>query len=97
LPSFDHAKGDPKPDIHIIDRDRHQIVLCGGLYLLHDQDGWEDVKENFDYRIFIDADIDICIERVKIRNQYIPGYTPDEIDIRCEKVDRVNVAVQVSS
>jgi uridine kinase len=57
---------------------------------LHDQDGWEDVKEYFDYCIFMDADIDMCIERVKIRNQCIPGYTPDEIDIRCEKVDRVN-------
>jgi hypothetical protein len=47
---------------------------------VHNQDCWEDFKEYFDYRIFMDADIDICIE----------GYTPDEIDIRCEKVDRVN-------
>jgi hypothetical protein len=38
----------------------------------------------------MDVDIDKCIERVKFRNQCFPGYTPDEIDIRCEKVDRVN-------
>jgi pantothenate kinase len=90
VPSFDHAKGDPEPDGHVFVRSRHQIVLCEGLYLLHDQDGWEGVKEYFDYCIYMDADIDICIERVKMRNQCIPGYTPEQIDVRCEKVDRVN-------
>jgi pantothenate kinase len=90
VPSFDHTKGDPEPGTHIFDRNQHQIVLCEGLYLLHDQDGWEGVRDYFDYCIFLNADIDLCIERVKIRNQCIPGYTPEEIEIRCEKVDRVN-------
>ncbi|KAG7349029.1 phosphoribulokinase / uridine kinase family protein [Nitzschia inconspicua] len=97
LPAFDHAKGDPEPETHIFDRNRHKIVLCEGLYLLHDQDGWEGVRDYFDYRIFMNADIDVCIERVKIRNQCIPGYTPEEIEIRCEKVDRINALTVLRS
>lgn len=97
LPAFDHAKGDPEPDTHIFDRNRHKIVLCEGLYLLHDHDGWEGVRDYFDYRIFMNADIDICIERVKIRNQCIPGYTPEEIEVRCEVVDRVNALTVMRS
>ena len=61
-----------------------------GLYLLHDEDGWETTKDLFDYSIFVDADVDMCIERVKIRNKCIPGYTEEEIEERCEIVDRVN-------
>jgi pantothenate kinase len=97
FPAFDHAKGDPEPDTHIFDRNRHKIVLCEGLYLLHDQDGWEKIKSLFDYTIFMNADIDVCIERVKIRNQCIPGYTPEEIEIRCEVVDRVNALTVMRS
>lgn len=97
LPAFDHATGDPEPDTHIFDRQQHKIVLCEGLYLLHDQDGWEDIASTFDLKIFMKADVDNCIERVKIRNRCIPGYTPEEIDIRCEKVDRVNAMTVLKS
>ena len=90
LPAFDHAKADPEPDTHIFDRSIHKVVLCEGLYLLHDQDGWEDIAGMFDYTIFMNSDLEICIERVKIRNQCIPGYTLEELEERCEKVDRVN-------
>jgi len=90
LPAFDHSRADPEPDTHAFDRHRHKIVICEGLWLLHDKDGWEDIAGVFDYRIYMDADIDVCVERVKIRNQCIPGYTAEEIAIRCELVDRVN-------
>jgi hypothetical protein len=43
-----------------------------------------------DWTIFIQADVDVCVDRLKERNKCIPGYTPKEIEIRCEKVDRVN-------
>lgn len=97
LPAFDHAKGDPEPDRHIFDRNQHKVVLCEGLYLLHDQDGWEDVASVFDLTLFMNSDVDACIERVKVRNQVIPGYTPEEIAIRCEKVDRANAMTVMRS
>jgi pantothenate kinase len=90
IPGFDHAKGDPEENQHTFVRNEHPIVICEGIYLMHDEDGWEDIKSCFDWTIYIDADIDKCIDRLKDRNKCIPGYTPEEIDIRCDAVDRVN-------
>lgn len=97
LPGFDHSKGDPEPDAHIFDRERHDVVICEGLYLLHDGDGWEDIARLFDLKIFMDQDIETCLERVKIRNRVIPGYTPEEIDERTEIVDRKNAETAMAS
>lgn len=97
VPGFDHANGDPTPDQHIFDRNHHHVVICEGLYLLHDQDGWEPIKDLLDFSIFMESDVDICVERVKIRNQCIPGYSPEEIVERAEKVDRINAMTVLHS
>jgi pantothenate kinase len=97
LPAFDHARADPEPDTHVFDRHRQQVVLCEGLYLLHNSDGWEEIADMFDLRIFMNSDIDQCMERVKIRNQCIPGYTVEEIIERVDKVDRINALTVLSS
>jgi hypothetical protein len=65
--------------------------------LLHDKDGWQDVASIFDLTIFIDANVNDCIDRLKIRNQCIPGYTPPEICLRCETVNRANAMIVVQS
>lgn len=62
------------------------MVICEGLYLLHDRDGWDEVANAFDLKIFMNANLDECMRRVKIRNTCIPGYTPEEIAVRVEKV-----------
>ena len=90
MPGFDHAKGDPEPDAHTFRRREHKIVICEGLYLVHDDHGWEGINSLFDMTIFISSDVDTCIDRLKIRNKCIPGYTPEEIEFRCDAVDRVN-------
>ncbi|KAG7355982.1 phosphoribulokinase / uridine kinase family protein [Nitzschia inconspicua] len=90
IPGFDHALGDPVPNQHVFQRNKHKVVICEGLYLLHDKDGWEHIQKFLDWTIFIEADVDVCIDRLKERNKCIPGYTPEEIEVRCEEVDRVN-------
>jgi pantothenate kinase len=90
LPGFDHAAGDPQPDQHVFIREQHNIVITEGLYLLHDADGWSTIQDYFDLKVYIDADLEACMDRLKIRNQCIPGYTPDEIAERVDAVDRVN-------
>lgn len=97
VPGFDHGIGDPEPDAHFFDREKHRVVIVEGLYLLHNDAGWEEVACLFDYKIYVDADIDICMERVKIRNACIPGYTPEEISVRCDAVDRVNAMTVAKS
>uniref|UniRef100_A0A7S4SG09 Phosphoribulokinase/uridine kinase domain-containing protein n=1 Tax=Alexandrium monilatum TaxID=311494 RepID=A0A7S4SG09_9DINO len=95
LPGFDHAAGDPTPGGVRFERQRHRIVLVEGLYLLHDADGWEGTAEAFDRTVYLEADVEECISRVKERNKVIPGYTPEEIELRTEEVDRANaVTVQ---
>eukprot|EP00980_Cylindrotheca_fusiformis_P003364 scaffold747_cov120-Cylindrotheca_fusiformis.AAC.20 len=90
IPGFDHAKGDPEKDLHTFDRKEHSIVICEGIYLMHEDDGWENIKNLFDYTIYIDVGVDTCIQRLKARNKCIAGYSPEEIEIRCEVVDRAN-------
>ena len=97
IPAFDHAKGDPEDNRHVFDRNQHKVVICEGLYLLHDGSGWEDIAKMFDLTIFMNSDVDACIERVKVRNTCIPGYTPEEIEVRCEKVDRANAMTVLKS
>lgn len=106
IPGFDHAIGDPQPNEYTFRRNQHEIVVCEGLYLLHQESqedlknvvGWtEEIQNQFDLTVFIHANINTCIERLKIRNKCIPGYTPEEIDIRCEKVDRKNATVVLES
>jgi pantothenate kinase len=64
VPGFDHAIGDPQPNLHTFDRNIHDVVICEGLYLLHNKDGWQTIASIWDYSIFIDADVDICMERL---------------------------------
>jgi pantothenate kinase len=97
IPGFDHAVGDPQPDQHTFVRGQHEIVICEGIYLLHDSDGWEDVKDYLDYSIYIQVGIDTCIDRLKERNKCIPGYTDEEIEVRCEVVDRRNAELSQHS
>lgn len=56
LPGFDHAQGDPVPNQHTFTRSKHKIVLVEGIYLLHDDDGWDPVKRLFDWTIYIDGE-----------------------------------------
>lgn len=90
IPGFSHAEGDPTPNAHCFNRFEHKVVVCEGLYLLHESDGFDNVRDLFDVTIFVDACIDRCMDRLKIRNRCIPGYTPEEIEFRVDDVDRIN-------
>lgn len=97
LPAFDHNKADPEPDQHVFDRSQHKVVICEGLYLLHDKDGWSEIANLLDFTIFMNSDLEICVDRVKVRNQCIPGYTAEEIAQRAETVDRKNAETVMMS
>ena len=90
LPGFDHAVGDPEENAHKFLRNQHNVVICEGLYLLHDSDGWENCRDFFDLNVFVDANVDKCMDRLKVRNECIPGYTKEEIHVRVDAIDRQN-------
>jgi len=97
VPGFDHARGDPEEGLLEFVRGKHKVVICEGLYLLHDQQDWEKVSKMFDYSIFVDANVDTCMERLKNRNKVLPGYTPEEVEIRVDLVDRANALTVLKS
>jgi len=90
MPGFDHSVGDPVEGATKFIRSVHHIVIVEGLYLLHDGDGWEGIADLFDFRIYLDTDLDVAMEVLKDRNKVIPGYTAEQIAARCERVDREN-------
>ena len=97
VPDFDHAVGDPIPNAFKFESQNSAVVICEGLYLLHEDDGWNGIGDLLEFTVFIDADVDICVQRLKIRNLCIPGYTKEEIELRCDAVDRVNAMTVISS
>lgn len=90
VPGFDHARGDPEPDVYCVDKSRHVVVIFEGLYFCHNEGSWTGIPDCFDFMIYIDVDMEVCLRRVKSRNQDIPGYTRDEMLRRCDDVDRRN-------
>jgi pantothenate kinase len=97
IPGFDHAKGDPEPNMYTYDPSLHRVLICEGLYLLHSNDGWKDIGDCFDLSVFIKANVDVCVDRLKVRNLCIPGYTKEEIIVRCDAVDRANAMTVLAS
>lgn len=96
-PGFDHAVGDPVPGELTFVRCKHSIVLIEGLYLLLEHGAWAGIRALFDHSIYLEADIETCIARVKERNKEIPGYTSEKIGARCETVDRANAVIVMAS
>ena len=92
-PGFDHAKGDPVDDEHIFIRGRHKVAIVEGLYVLC----WPESKARFDVAIYLDASIDVCMNALKTRNLVIPGYSPEEIQERVDKVDKRNAEAVASA
>ena len=59
------------PNQHTFTRRKNKVVIVEGIYLLHDSDGWDVMKRLFDWTIYIDADVDTCIERLKVSLIYL--------------------------
>ena len=56
--------------------DAYLLGKPGGMYdatIVGDADGWEDIHRFFDWTIFIDSDVDDCIDRLKERNAVSGG------------------------
>lgn len=66
-PAFDHEAKDPVEDGISITPDS-PIIIIEGNYLLLDEPGWRDLATLFDYRIFVDTDLQEARERTARRH-----------------------------
>jgi len=89
FPSFDHSVGDPlENDIHITDE--VDIVIVEGLYMCLRTDGWEKLAPVFDESWFLNADIDVAMDRVVRRHMQSWNWPEERARERAEKNDRPN-------
>ncbi|PJE56821.1 MULTISPECIES: AAA family ATPase [unclassified Marinomonas] len=88
-PSFDHALGDPIEDDLSIKKET-RVILVEGLYLLHQQDGWQESKDLFDEHWFLDIPVEIAIERLAKRHMKAWGFSHEQAMDRINQSDGLN-------
>jgi len=94
-PSFDHALGDPiEGDLSI--KKETKVILVEGLYLLHQQDGWQASKALFDEHWFLDIPLDLAIERLAQRHMKAWGFSHEQAMQRINQSDGLNATLVAS-
>ena len=88
-PNFDHALGDPIEDDLSIKKET-RVILVEGLYLLHQQDGWQESKDLFDEHWFLDIPVEIAIERLAKRHMKAWGFSHEQAMDRINQSDGLN-------
>jgi pantothenate kinase len=88
-PSFDHTLGDPVEDDVSIKKETY-VILVEGLYLLHQQDGWQESKALFDEHWFLDIPIEVAIERLAKRHMKAWGFSHEQAMDRINQSDGLN-------
>lgn len=88
-PSFDHSLGDPIENDIIISKNV-KLVLIEGLYLLHQEDGWQDAIHLIDQHWFLDTPLELAFERLAQRHMKAWGYTYEQAMTRIQHSDSLN-------
>lgn len=91
-PSFDHAIGDPVLNDVIIDPDI-KILIVEGLYVLHQQHGFEKASEFLDFRWFIHLELEHAMAQLAIRHQQAWGISAEEAKHKIQINDVLNAQI----
>lgn len=90
-PAFDRTVEEPVPEaVHIPSNIR--VVIVEGNYLLHDRDGWQNVRPLLDEVVFLGPDDTARTERLLARHVRF-GKTPSEAAEWVARVDEPNAAL----
>lgn len=95
-PDFQHEVGDPVEDAFFI-TPTTRLILVEGLYLLHDGDGWDAIRQFFDERWFLDTPLDVALERLTLRHMNAWKWTRAQAQERIAANDRLNAEVVLPS
>ncbi|CAG7947141.1 unnamed protein product [Penicillium nalgiovense] len=83
-PSFDHKQKDPVPNSIALVPET-SIVIVEGNYLLFDEPSWRDVAPVFDYRLFVDADLEVA--RARVAKRHVQAGIEPNIESGFRRVD----------
>ncbi len=95
-PGFEHAIGDPIADATTIPA-ATRIVIVEGLYLLHDDDGWEQVRGQLDACWYLDTPLPVAMDRLAQRHMQAWGFTRQQADERIATNDGLNARLVADS
>lgn len=95
-PGFEHSIGDPIVDAIVIPS-TVRLVLVEGLYLLHDADGWQDVRDQLDACWYLDTPLPVAMDRLANRHMQAWGFTREQADGRIATNDGLNAQLVAQS
>jgi pantothenate kinase len=91
-PDFAHEVGDPIEDAIEVDP-VVRLVLVEGLYLLHDQDGWQDAHPVFDEVWYLNTPFAVAMERLTQRHMRAWSFSRVQAEHRIAQSDGLNAAL----
>ena len=91
-PGFQHEIGDPVENALAV-APATRLVLVEGLYLLHSEDGWEELGPLWDERWYLETPLETAMERLAERHQTAWGLTRAEAERRVAANDRLNAEI----
>jgi pantothenate kinase len=94
-PGFEHAVGDPVPGALQVGP-QIRVALVEGLYLLHDQHGW-DVANCFDEHWFVDVEMDTAMARLEDRHMAANQQSRAQARARLDGNDRLNADIAATA
>lgn len=91
-PDFQHAVGDPIEGAFQVAQNA-RLVLVEGLYLLHQDDGWDVVARQFDEVWYLDTPLEIALERLCQRHMNAWQITREQAERRIRSNDQLNAQI----
>lgn len=88
-PDFAHEVGDPIEDAMMVDP-AVRLVIVEGLYLLHDDAGWQDAQSVFDEVWYLNTPFDVAIERLTQRHMRAWNFSRAQAEQRIAQSDGLN-------
>lgn len=91
-PDFDHAKGDPEPDAIRI-TPATSLLLVEGLYVFHDQHGFDLGAHQLDEKWFLDVPFSEAMSRLCLRHQQAWNMSKTDARAWIAKNDQLNAEI----
>jgi pantothenate kinase len=91
-PAFQHEIGDPIEAAYVV-APEIRLVLVEGLYLLHQNDGWQTVSESFDERWYLDTPLEVALQRLTQRHMTAWNLTRAAAEQRIAANDALNAQI----
>ncbi len=91
-PDFQHEVGDPVEGTFSVSP-ATRLILVEGLYLLHDEDGWEAIARAFDECWFLDTTSEVALERLTQRHMNAWNLTRAQAQERIATNDHLNADI----